>query len=138
MLPGGAVHGAKVRATGAVNASKPLQTEFPLLAVMPTPALVTRAELLLVQDEAHAVRLSLGNRKNCAVAAALHLSAGMLSLCAHGKRRIPDAKLYAFCVLCGTQLLKQHRELQERLAELDGDQGATERRFAASLTRSAA
>jgi hypothetical protein len=141
MLPGGSIHGAELRPSGVVNTSKPLQTEFPFLASMPTPALATREELLRVTDEAHAVRISLGNKKRCWVARTLGISAGMLSLCCKStddptkRRRIADAKLYAFCVLTGTQLLKQYRERLEREAELDGDRRAIERRQAASLSR---
>lgn len=132
------LHAAQFRPSGVVNTSKPLQTEFPFLAAMPTPALATRDELLRVTDEAHAVRLSLGNKKRCWVARTLGISAPMLSLCCKGERRVADAKLYAFCVLTGTLLLKQYRELQERMAEVDGDRRAIERRQAASLSRSAA
>jgi hypothetical protein len=139
MLPGGSVHGADRDARCAVNASKPLQTQFPFLAACPSPLPADRATVLgMLEDEPKAVRVSLGNRKRAWVAQTLGISAPMLSLIAKGERRLPDRLVVAFCYLTGSLLVKQIRDLRESLAVGEQDDAACERRAAISLPRSVA
>ena len=130
-------HEGQVRANGAVNTSKPVQTSFPFFATCKPPMPASRQDVLRMDDEAQAVRVALGNRKAYAVAEAMGISKTMLSLCCKGERRIPDRLLDAFAYLTGTTLLTQYRQLQEDLAAVD-EQRALEKRWASQLPRAAA
>ena len=136
------VHGAQLRATGAVmSCHAPSRTEtqskLPLIAPMhgapkDAPANIVRQ----VESDAMAVKVAmkLGGCKNAYVARCLGIDESYVSLIRNGKRPVPEWFVEPFCRVTGTNLLRQVRRLS---AALSGSADDDVSRLAAAL-RSAA
>jgi hypothetical protein len=94
-----------------------MQTSFPFLSVMPAPknapdALVAR---ITSASEAIAVSMRANGFKQSWYAAQLGKSEAYISLIASGKRPVPRWFVQPFCVLAGSNLLRQYLDLQDAL-----------------------
>lgn len=95
-----------------------MQREFPFLSLMPAPqdapqALVVR---ITCKQEAVAVALRASGFKQAWFAAQLGISNAYLSLIRNGKREVPEWMVKPFCVLAGSNLLRQYMRFQEAMA----------------------
>lgn len=94
-----------------------MQTTFPFLSILPAPKDAPDALVARVSSESEAVAVSLRAKrfKQSWYAAQLGISEAYVSQIANGRREVPDWFVEPFCVLSGSNLLKQHRDLQAAL-----------------------
>jgi len=118
-----------------------MQREMPFLASCKPPSNAPDGLVRRVTTEADAVAVSLGacGLKASYVAAQMGRSAPWLSRVKGGSLAMSDAQAERFCLLTGSNLLRQVRALRDALAEINGQLDAAEtiRRLAAELRRAA-
>ncbi|TWI04839.1 hypothetical protein IP90_00977 [Luteimonas cucumeris] len=95
-----------------------MQTSFPFIAMMPPPKDAPDALISRVSSESEAVAVAMQARgfKQSWYAAHLGKSEAYISQIVNGHRRVPDWFVEPFCVLSGSNLLRQYRDWQEALA----------------------
>lgn len=103
-----------------------MQTNFPFLSVMPAPKDAPDALVARVRSDAEAVAVSLRAKqfKQSWYAAQMGVSEAYISQIANGRRPVPDWFVAPFCVLSGSNLLRQHRDLQDALKAIKEQQCA--------------
>lgn len=82
--------------------------------------------------QALAVSMKAGGHKLACIAKAVGKTEGYVSRLRSGKRPIPEALVDRLCIATGSNLLRQYRELQAALSEVE-DERANVRRLAAQL-----
>lgn len=105
-----------------MNTSEHLRTvvkqgELPLLALVPQPRDATDKTLRLCETEqdAIAVALKLAHVSQANVARGMGISRSYLTMLKTGERVMTSALLARFCVVTGSNLVRQYRELQMAL-----------------------
>jgi hypothetical protein len=89
-----------------------------------------------IKSEAHAIEVSIlaADLKQAYIAKALGVSPAYLTLIKKGERKVPERLVTPFCVLVGSMLLKQYRELQAALRAMRGQgEGDVNQRLANEL-----
>lgn len=118
-----------------------MQREMPFLAPCKPPSNAPDGLVRRVSTDADAIAVSLAacGLKASYVAAQMGRSAPWLSRVKAGDLSMSDAQAERFCLLTGSNLLRQVRALREALAEINGQLDAAEtiRRLAAELRRAA-
>lgn len=97
-----------------------MQTSFPFLSLMPEPKDAPEALLLRVSSDQQAIAISIAARgfKQAWYAAQFGKSEAYISQIVNGKRSVPAWFVEPFCVLSGSNLLKQYRDLTDALAAI--------------------
>jgi hypothetical protein len=94
------------------------QREFPFLGSMPAPTDAPSSALSMCQSESEALLVALSNRGKRTrswFAKALGISRSYFSEITSGTKAIPDWMIVPICVLTGTNILAQYRDLQRAL-----------------------
>lgn len=71
------------------------------------------------EAQAIAVSIKASGLKLACIGACMGKSEGYVSRLRSGKRPMPDRLVAPFCAATGTNLLRQYRDLQDALAEMD-------------------
>ncbi len=97
-----------------------MQTTFTFLSALPSPKDAPDALISRVSSDSEAVAVAMRARgfKQAWYAAQLGKSEAYISQIVNGRRPVPEWFVEPFCVLSGSNLLRQYRQLQEALAAI--------------------
>ena len=118
------------------------QREFPFLGVLPAPTDAPRNVLAMCQSECDALLVALthrGKKPRTWFAKALGVSRSYFSEITKGTKALPDWMVTPLCVLTGTNLVAQYRDLQKALRMVGATESESARieRIALELRRAA-
>lgn len=97
-----------------------MQTNFSFLALLPQPKDAPDTLISRVSSDSEAVAVAMRARgfKQAWYAAQLGKSEAYISQIVNGKRKVPGWFIEPFCVLSGSNLLRQYLQLQDALSAI--------------------
>lgn len=99
-----------------------IQTELPLLALLPSPAKADGKTVRMcdTEQDAIAVSIRLSGLDQVVVAGRMGISETYLSLIKKGERRLTEKLLPKFCTATGWDLVRQYRAMHSAMRMAEG------------------